>query len=180
MDYSNELWIAVQDTDERNAQLALRIWDDNGLDVKEDVLPQLLGSLGKHNNNEHCVFLTNKSVIGHSSAFVRISAAIAIAEAVGQMPDSAASAVQQLATAYKSAAKEKMPEYDQFGMLVEESLHQQDPWQERVAIAETFGHLASLLHASEVASFFRLLIDEQALGDRSETVRVKMLEVRLR
>lgn len=48
MDYSNEVWIAVQDTDERNAQLALRIWDDNGLDVKEEVLPQLLNSLGEH------------------------------------------------------------------------------------------------------------------------------------
>lgn len=47
MDYSNELWIAVQDIDERNAQLALRVWDDNGLDVKEDILPQLLNSLGK-------------------------------------------------------------------------------------------------------------------------------------
>lgn len=73
-----------------------------------------------------------------------------------------------------------MPEYDQFGMLVEESLHQQDPWQERVAIAETFGHLASLLHPSEVTVFFRLLIEDQALGDRSETVRSKMLEVRFR
>lgn len=48
MDYSNALWIAVQDTDERNAALALRIWDDNGLDVKEDILPQILGSLGKY------------------------------------------------------------------------------------------------------------------------------------
>ena len=48
MDYSNEIWIAVHDTDERNAQLALRIWDENGLDVKEDVLPQLLDSLGAH------------------------------------------------------------------------------------------------------------------------------------
>lgn len=48
MDYSNEVWIAVQDTDERNAQLALRIWDDNGLDVKGEILPQLLHSLGEH------------------------------------------------------------------------------------------------------------------------------------
>lgn len=179
MDYSNELWIAVQDTDERNAQLALRIWDDNGLDVKEDVLPQLLGSLGKHNYVYALHSFANISMLGHSSAFVRTSAAIAIAEAVGQTPDSAASAVEQLAAAYKSAAKEKMPVYDQFGMLIEESLHQQDPWQERVAIAETFGHLAALLHASEVVSFFHLLIDEQALGDRSEAVRSKMLEVSL-
>lgn len=94
------------------------------------------------------------------------------------MPDSVSIAVEQLSKAYKDAAKEKLPVYDQFGMLVEESLHQQDPWQERVAIAETFGHLASLLQPSDVAKIFHLLIDEQALGDRSEAVRGKMLDVR--
>lgn len=93
------------------------------------------------------------------------------------MPDSAPAAVALLCDAYKTAAKEKMPEYDQFGMLVEESLHQQDPWEERVAIAETFGHLAPLLQSSEVNTFFRLLINDQGLGDRSEAVRGKMLEV---
>lgn len=95
------------------------------------------------------------------------------------MPDAAAGSVKLLSEAYKVAAREKMPEYDQFGMLVEASLHQQDPWQERVAIAETFGHMASLLGPSEVTAFFRLLIDEQGLGDRSEAVRSKMLDVSL-
>lgn len=47
MDYSNELWIAVQDADERNAQLASHIWDENGLDVNESILPTLLQSLGQ-------------------------------------------------------------------------------------------------------------------------------------
>jgi hypothetical protein len=47
MEYSNELWIAVQDSDERNAQLATSIWEDNGLDVSEDALTQLLAVLGR-------------------------------------------------------------------------------------------------------------------------------------
>lgn len=110
---------------------------------------------------------------------MRSSAALAIAEAVRQMPESVSTAVQRLSDAYKLAAKEKLPVYDQFGMLVEESLHQQDPWQERVAIAETFGHLAAILQPSDVAEIFRLLINGQALGDRSEAVRGKMLEVSL-
>lgn len=47
LDYCNEVWIAVQDSDERNAQLAASIWEDNGLDVTEDSLPKLLAELGE-------------------------------------------------------------------------------------------------------------------------------------
>jgi hypothetical protein len=92
------------------------------------------------------------------------------------MPQTAPLAVDKLAQAYKNAARELVPEYDEFG--IEASLHQEDPWRERVAIAEAFSHLAPLLESGEVMSFFRLLIDQQALGDKSEVVRLKMLEVR--
>jgi hypothetical protein len=92
------------------------------------------------------------------------------------MPQTAPLAVDKLAQAYKNAARELVPEYDEFGMLIEASLHQEDPWRERVAIAEAFSHLAPLLESGEVMSFFRLLIDQQALGDKSEVVRLKMLE----
>lgn len=47
MDYSVELWIATHDTDEQNANLALHLWEDNGLDIPEDYLSDLLTYLGE-------------------------------------------------------------------------------------------------------------------------------------
>jgi hypothetical protein len=46
LDWSPELWIACHDEDEQNARLATHVWDDNGLDVPESFLPQLLNYLG--------------------------------------------------------------------------------------------------------------------------------------
>jgi hypothetical protein len=41
-----EIWIAIQDEDQQNANLALRIWEDNGLDVPAEFLHVLLEYLG--------------------------------------------------------------------------------------------------------------------------------------
>lgn len=46
-DYSDELWIVTRDTDERNARLALTIWEDNGLDVKDESVAALIPFLRK-------------------------------------------------------------------------------------------------------------------------------------
>lgn len=42
LDWSPELWLAQHDEDEQNARLAAHVWDDNGLDVPESFLDQLL------------------------------------------------------------------------------------------------------------------------------------------
>lgn len=68
LDWSPETWLAYHDDDEHNARLAQHVWEDNGLDVPEAFLDQLLDYLG------------------HDNASVRSSAAAAIAEAVVQYP----------------------------------------------------------------------------------------------
>ena len=45
-DYSVELWITTHDEDEQNVSLALRVWEENGLDVSEGFLPELTNYLG--------------------------------------------------------------------------------------------------------------------------------------
>ena len=47
MDYSDALWIAVQDADERNAKIALNLWEENGLDVRESSIATLLPFLSE-------------------------------------------------------------------------------------------------------------------------------------
>ena len=46
MDWSAELWVACHDDDEQNARLARHLWEDNGLDVPETFLDDLLTFLG--------------------------------------------------------------------------------------------------------------------------------------
>ena len=47
LDYSVELWIALHDADEQNANLATHLWEDNGLDIPETYLAGLVPFLGE-------------------------------------------------------------------------------------------------------------------------------------
>jgi hypothetical protein len=73
--------------------------------------------------------------------------------------------------------KDLAPEYDQYGMIIESTLNREDPWRVRVAVADTLRLLSEFVGPDDIRSVFRLFIDEAALGDRSEQVRSKMLEV---
>jgi hypothetical protein len=45
LDFPTALWIACHDVDERNAELALTLWQENGLDVPEHFLSSLIPHL---------------------------------------------------------------------------------------------------------------------------------------
>ena len=46
MDWIPLLWIACHDDDEQNSRLTRHLWEDNGLDVPETFLSDLLPFLG--------------------------------------------------------------------------------------------------------------------------------------
>ncbi|KAJ3745026.1 armadillo-type protein [Lentinula detonsa] len=157
LDWSAELWIACHDDDEQNARLARHIWEDNGLDVPQSFIGQLL------------------SYLGHDNAYVRSSSASAISEAVGLWPQTISETMTILKDYYRDKAKILAPEYDQYGMVIAESLEQSDPWQARVAVSRAFQLLAPLFTEVEVLPFFDFLIHDEALGDRTPEVRRSML-----
>jgi len=134
------------------------VWQENGLGVPADFLPRLL------------------PLLSHSSASVREATAAAIAEGVSIHPEHMADALMQLVAEYDDKAQELLPEYDRFGMLIEESLSREDPWKARKAIATTLRLLGALFSPVDVKTFFDLLIEGKALGDRSQSVRSEMLE----
>ncbi|GAA5986671.1 hypothetical protein JCM11641_001358 [Rhodosporidiobolus odoratus] len=152
------LWILAHDVDERNRELAGMVWRENGLDVPEDFLPTLI------------------PLLNHTSASIRDAAAAAIAAGAGMHPDHVADALMQLVAEYQDKVKELLPEYDRFGMLIEESLSREDPWKVRKALATALRLLSDLFSPADVKSFFDLLISGQALGDRSQAVRSEMIE----
>ncbi|KAL4068779.1 armadillo-type protein, partial [Scleroderma yunnanense] len=158
LDWSPELWIACHDEDEQNAWLANHVWEDNGLDVPEDFLGHLLPFLG------------------HENAYARTSSASAIADAVAHVPQTSEKTIAALQDLYREKARILVPEYDQYGMVIAETLDRPDPWPTRVAIALAFEHLAPVFPDTQVEAFFTFLIKDEALGDRSPEVRRNMLK----
>lgn len=61
MDWSAELWVACHDDDEQNARLARHLWEDNGLDVPETFLDDLLAFLGLGVPIKSVILLTDVS-----------------------------------------------------------------------------------------------------------------------
>ncbi|KAH7929550.1 ARM repeat-containing protein [Leucogyrophana mollusca] len=157
LDWSPELWLACHDEDEQNARLALHVWEDNGLDVPESFLDQLLHFLGYEN------------------AYVRTSSAPAIAEAVMHWPQTSTKTLDALYDFYREKAKILAPEFDEYGMVIAQSLDRSDPWTTRLAIASTLEHLAPSFTEDLIEPFFVFLIKDEALGDRSAEVRRGML-----
>ncbi|SNX84044.1 related to translation activator GCN1 [Melanopsichium pennsylvanicum] len=158
LEFPVELWLAYHDEDEENARLAEKAWEENGLDVPETFADPLI------------------ALLEHKNAYVRDSCARALAAATEQHPEQVSSVIAKLCQLYKERNKVLAPEYDRFGMVIEATKNRQDPWQTRAAVAVALRHQAPFLQGSDVPSFFEFLIDGQALGDRSENVRPKMLD----
>ncbi|KAL0955554.1 hypothetical protein HGRIS_001793 [Hohenbuehelia grisea] len=157
LDWSPELLIACHDDDEQNARLARHLWEDNGLDIPETFLMRILPFLG------------------HDNAYVRASVAGAIAEAVEAWPQGLAQVLDDLQAYYREKAKLLAPEFDEYGMLISQSIDRSDPWPARLSTARTFEGLAPLFGKDHVVTFIRFLIHDEALGDKSSDVRQAML-----
>jgi hypothetical protein len=78
---------------------------------------------------------------------------------------------------FTSQARELVPEYDKFGMIIPESLDRNDPWQHRLAQAQAFCLLAPSWEQDDILPLFDFLVAQKALGDRNEDIRTRMLAV---
>ncbi|CCM02945.1 uncharacterized protein FIBRA_05060 [Fibroporia radiculosa] len=158
LDWSPELWIACHDDDDQNARLANHVWEDNGLDVPEHFLQDLIAFLE------------------HENAYVRASCATALADAVlNHWLQTISKVLVVLQDFYREKAKVLAPEFDEYGMVIAQSLDRSDPWPTRIALARTFELLAPAFKTEDVEPFFTFLIRDQALGDRNADVRRGML-----
>ncbi|CAO3631190.1 unnamed protein product [Mucor hiemalis] len=158
IDYSPELWVACHDDNDTNADLAKALWEDNAMDVEENFRDQLL------------------NYIVSDSEYVRGAASKAFAEAVEEYPESVYDSLQAIYALYKKLAAPLDPEYDEYGMVIPETLDRQDPWEARVGLALTLKAVAPSMQLENASSFCKFLIVDQALGDRNEQVRKRMLE----
>ncbi|KAK0553938.1 translational activator of GCN4 [Tilletia horrida] len=159
MEFCAELWLACHDEDDENVRLAEKAWEENGLDVPTSFPESLVPFLP------------------HAHVYVRRSAGKAIAAAAEMHPEEIPQLLPHLFALYHEKAKLLKPEYDQFGMVIDGTANQQDPWRARVAIALTIKHLAPHLNPlTDVPTVFDFLIAGRAVGDRSDRVRQRMLD----
>ncbi|RUS31239.1 hypothetical protein BC938DRAFT_478212 [Jimgerdemannia flammicorona] len=161
IDFSRELWIACHDDDEVNAKLANQLWRDNGMDVDEFYKDPLL------------------ELVVHETASVRVSAGKAVASAVQEFPDTIVDTLESIYKIYKELARPLLPEYDEFGMVIASTLSRKDPWESRIGLALVLKELARHIRPSELQHFTEFLIKGEALGDRNEDVRHRMLDAGL-
>ncbi|KAI9568698.1 hypothetical protein HD554DRAFT_2021763 [Boletus coccyginus] len=154
LDWSHPLWIACHDKDEQNARLASHVWEDNELDVSEGFFGDMLAFLG------------------HEHAYVRTSSVAAIAAAGVELH--LQGTIDALQALYRGQIL--APEFDQYRMVIAQSLDHMDLWPTWVVIAFAFERLAPSFPGTQVESFFRFLIQDKALGGRPADVRREMLQ----
>ncbi|CAH7688084.1 armadillo-type protein, partial [Phakopsora pachyrhizi] len=156
IEWSSELWTICHDEDERNASLASDLWVENGFAIPPDCLKSLL------------------LLLEHHAPLIRKSAAKSLPRVVQQHPQLTKAALNEISERYQVLAKELLPEYDRFGMIIPESIEREDPWKHRVALANALYQLAPHWSEAEILPLFSFLV-EQSLRDRHEEVRTSML-----
>ncbi|WVQ78033.1 hypothetical protein IAT38_000114 [Cryptococcus sp. DSM 104549] len=118
--------------------------------------------------------------VSHGSAAVRKGSARALAESAEQWPSQVGPTNKGLQEQYVEKAKPLVPEYDQFGMIIPETVNRPDPWEARVAIATALEKTAPLLSEDMIAPIFDFLIKQEVLGDRHSAVRSAMLNAAIK
>ncbi|KAG0302645.1 translational activator of GCN4 [Dissophora globulifera] len=161
IDFSRELWAACYDDDTTNAKLAFELWEDNGMEVEPTYADALI------------------PYVVHENAFVRQAGGKAIAGAVKLYPDTVTATLDALYKLYKEKAKPIVPQYNEFGLVIQESLNRQDPSDQRYGLSMALKNISPLMTAADLKPFAEFLIRQEALGDRSADVRQGMLDAGL-
>ncbi|KAF9359136.1 translational activator of GCN4 [Mortierella sp. AD094] len=161
IDFSRELWTACYDDDSTNAKLAFELWEDNGMEVEPTYADALL------------------PYVVHQNGFVRQAAAKAIAGAVKLYPDTVTDTLSAIYALYHEKAKPIVPQYNEYGLIIQESLNRQDPSDQRFGLSMALKNIAPLMKASDLQPFAEFLIRQDALGDRNTDVRQGMLDAGL-
>ncbi|KAF9918095.1 translational activator of GCN4 [Lobosporangium transversale] len=161
IDFSRELWTACYDEDAMNAKLAFELWEDNGMEVEPTYAEALL------------------PYVVHQNGFVRQAAAKAIAGAIKLYPDTVSATLNAIYLLYHEKAQPIVPQYNEFGLVIQESLNRQDPSDQRLGLSMALKNIAPLMTAADLQPFAEFLIRQDALGDRNADVRQGMLDAGL-
>ncbi|KAJ3197163.1 translational activator of GCN4 [Irineochytrium annulatum] len=157
----SRVWTLRHDTSESIAAEAVRIWemwnDDNT--VGKEILSGLL------------------ELVVSNVAEIRGASGRALCAALKELPDEITTTFTKLYDLYAEKNVLPMPEYDEYGMVIPESLEKEDDWKSRSGVALALKACSENIEDSgSLRKLFEFLIEEEALGDRDERVRGLLLE----
>lgn len=156
LEFCEEIWLACYDNVEENAALGQAIWEENALECESQDAFKMLPYLSS----------TDKQL--------RRAASNAMAQCIHDSPSVFADVLTRLEESYRELAKLRLPQTDEFGMPRKSNLA--DQWEARSGIALAFNALAPVFDSSKLIGFVKFLIHDNALGDRSSSVRDEMIE----
>ncbi|RMZ81392.1 hypothetical protein DV738_g2224, partial [Chaetothyriales sp. CBS 135597] len=153
---SVHIWIACQDPEDDNAELALAIWEESGFQVTKELV--------------HAI----PAFLFDAARSVRLSAAQALAQALAAQRDEVGGVLDDLTSKYKEEAQPLVPKADKRGIVQRGELV--DPWERRSGIALAFTQLASVIPKTSIVPLVEFLVGRGAVADRHPTVRAEMVE----
>ena len=156
IDCSVPLWIACQDEEDDNAEIALAIWEEHEFAITDDLIDSL------------------PEYLFSSARSTRTSAAKALAQALLQIPSKTDSLLTSLEESYRTEAQPLVPKRSKFGIVQRGDLV--DQWEKRSGLALAFKEFSSILSAGALLPFMTFLVSDGALSDRSAVVRSEMVE----
>ncbi|KAJ9612016.1 translational activator of GCN4 [Cladophialophora chaetospira] len=156
IDNSVHLWIACQDEDDENAEIALAIWDEEELKVTDELVDSLTRFL----------FSAARST--------RTATSKALAQALLQLSSKTQPVLKSLQDSYRTEAQPLVPKRNKFGIVQKGDLT--DQWENRSGLALAFKELSPVLSADALIPFMNFLVSDGALSDRNTTVRSEMVD----
>ncbi|TPX65734.1 hypothetical protein SpCBS45565_g04973 [Spizellomyces sp. 'palustris'] len=111
---------------------------------------------------------------------VRTSAGRALSGALKEYPDAVTATMEDLYRTYTEKVAIPEPEYDDYGMVIPESLNKPDEWEARAGVAYALQSCVPVITDLEpIQKLFHFLIEGEGLGDRNERVQRLMLDAGL-
>ena len=116
----------------------------------------------------------------YREAAIRVSAGKALSKALAVYPDLIDDSLGTLYDLYTLKAQLPTPEYDDYGMVIPESLNKEDEYRERSGVALCLTALVPVITGlSSIKSIFNFLIVNGAVGDRHPQVQTLMRDTGL-
>ncbi|RPA79656.1 ARM repeat-containing protein [Ascobolus immersus RN42] len=156
LDVTEEIFIAYHDEVSENAELAQNIWDENGLEVADDLAQRMVPYIQSQDRQ------------------LRTAASKALAACIREKPQAFKGILDTLEALYKEKAKPIVPLFDEFG--IQKKTDMRDPWEARSGIALALLYLGPVFATDELVRIAKFLIEGEALGDRNATVRQQFIE----
>ena len=153
---SVNIWIACQDEEDDNAELALAIWEESEWTVTETLVRAL------------------PAFLYESTRATRLSTAKALAQALASFPDIVPSILEELQASYREESQPMKAKPNKYGIVQKGGLV--DQWQRRSGLALAIQELARLMPKGQVVPLTEFLVKDNALSDRHATVRAEMLD----